>query len=210
MSAPGPAPTSKTAYTLRTPRLLLRCLQPEDVARRKEAMDSSLEHLAELFPEPLPLDAHAALVRKLRSGFDLDGDRCYGAFEPESGRMLGEALLLRRVGIDALEIGYWVRRDATGQGLATEMASAAVKTAFELDRVKRMDLLCSPDNERSAAMARRLGFTFEGRLRDRQFAPHHQRGDVLCFSLLASEYPLSPASRLPLQASDFLGRALPL
>lgn len=196
-------------YTLRTPRLLLRCLQPEDVPRRKEAMDTSAAHLASLFPEPLSLDAHAAVVRKLRSGFDLDADRCYGAFHPESGRLLGESCLLRRVGIDALEIGYWLRSDATGQGLATEMASAMVKTAFELDKVKRLDLLCSPDNERSAALARRLGFTFEGRLRERQFAAHHRREDVLCFSLLASEYPLSPASRLSLQAFDFLGRALP-
>jgi RimJ/RimL family protein N-acetyltransferase len=208
MSASVPASPLNPPYTLRSPQLLLRCLQPEDVPLRKETMDSSAEHLSRLFPEPLPLDAHAAIVRKLRSGFDLDGDRVYGAFHPQSGRMLGEACLLRRVGIDALEIGYWLRHDATGQGLATEMVSAMVKTAFEFDKIKRLDLFCSPDNERSAAMARRLGFTLEGRLRDRQFAPHHLREDVLCFSLLASEYPLSPASRLPLQAFDFLGRRL--
>jgi RimJ/RimL family protein N-acetyltransferase len=195
---------------LRTPRLILRCQGPEDAARRKEAVDSSGEHLEDLFPLTpegrMSLDAHAAQVRKFRGGFDLNQDRPYGAFEPDTGRMLGETFLLRRAGIDALEIGYWFRRDATGQGLATEMAAAGMKIAFEFDKVKRLDLMCSPENERSAAMARRLGFVFEGRLRDRQLAPHHKRGDLLCFTLLSSEYPQVQASQLPIEAYDFLGR----
>ncbi|QRN97817.1 GNAT family N-acetyltransferase [Archangium violaceum] len=212
MSTPATPAFTNPPYLLRTPRLLLRCMGPDDAARRKESVDSSGEHLERFFSrtpeEPLSLEAHAAHIRKLRAGFDLDQDRGYGVFEPETERFLGEVSLLRRAGIDALEIGYWLRRDAVGQGFATEMASAAVKTAFELDRVKRMDLMCKPENERSAAVARRLGFTFEGRLRDRQLAPHHQRGDLLCFTLLSTEYPTSPASRLPLEAFDFLGRRL--
>jgi RimJ/RimL family protein N-acetyltransferase len=187
-------------------------MEPSDAALRKDAVDSSgafLEHFFPLTPEGrMSLDAHAAQVRKLRGSFDLDQDRTHGAFEPETGRMLGEGGLLKRAGIEALEIAYWFRRDATGQGLATEMASALVKTAFEIDKVKRLDLFCTPDNEQSAAMARRLGFTFEGRLRDRQLAPHHPRGDLLSFTLLASEYPQTRAHQLPLEAFDFLGRRI--
>jgi RimJ/RimL family protein N-acetyltransferase len=211
MSTPT-APTPTPPYLLRTPRLVLRCMQPEDAERRKEAVDSSEEHLESFFPLTpegrMSLEAHAAQIRRFRGGFDLDQDRGYAAFEPETGRMIGETGLLRRAGIGALEIAYWIRRDAAGRGLATEMASAMVKTAFEFDKVQRMDLMCDPDNERSAAMARRLGFTFEARLRDRQLAPHHTRGDLLCFTLLASEYPETPASRLSLEAFDFLGRRI--
>jgi RimJ/RimL family protein N-acetyltransferase len=192
--------------------LVLRCMQPDDAARQKEAVDSSGEYLASMFPPtpegPMSLEAHAAQIRRFRGNFDLDQDRGYGVFEPETGRMIGGTGLMRRAGIGALEIAYWIRRDAAGQGLATEMASAMVKTAFEFDKVKRMDLMCDPDNERSAAMARRLGFTFEARLRDRQLAPHHTRGDLLCFTLLDSEYPQTPASRLAMEAFDFLGRRL--
>lgn len=177
-------------------------------------MDSSGPYLANLFPPgpdgPPSLEYHVAQIRKSRGGFDLDLDRSYVAFEQEGGRLLGESLLLKRAGLQALEIGYWVRRDAAGHGLATEMASALVKVAFEHDLVKRLDLACTPDNERSAAMARRLGFAFEGRLRDRQLAPHHVRGDLLWFTLLSTEYPQSPASHLPLEAFDFLGRRLSL
>jgi RimJ/RimL family protein N-acetyltransferase len=208
MSTPTPNPP----YLLRTPRLLLRCLQPDDAARRKEAVDSSGKHLEEFFPPtpegPMSLDAHVALLRKFRGSFDLDQDRSYGVFDPQTGRMLGEVCLLKRAGIGALEIGYWLRGDATGQGFATEMASAMVKTAFEFDKVKRMDLMCDPWNEKSAAVARRLGFTFEGRLRNRQLAPHHKRGDLLCFTLLDSEYPGTKASQLVLEAFDFIGRRM--
>jgi RimJ/RimL family protein N-acetyltransferase len=196
-------------YLLRTPRLIVRCLEPGDAERRKDALDSSGGHLVELYPEGvMPLEAHVAHVRKLRGNFDLDQDRGYGAFEPETGRMLGEVFLLKRAGIGALEVGYWLRLDAVGHGFATEMTSAMVKTAFEFDKVKRLDLMCAPENEKSAAVARRLKFTFEGRLRDRQLAAHHPRSDLMCFTLLDSEYPQTPASQLPLEAFDLLGRRL--
>ncbi|WP_225410753.1 GNAT family N-acetyltransferase [Stigmatella hybrida] len=212
-SAPSPAAAPSPPYLVRTSRLVLRCLEPEDAVRRQEAVDSSGAHLDFMFRRPdgrpIPLETHVAAVRKSRGSFDLDQDRFYGVFEPSTGRMLGETGLLRRAGIGALELSYWLRRDAAGQGFATEMASALVKTAFERDQVKRMDVMCTPDNVRSAAVARRLGFTFEGRLRDRQLAPYHERGDLLCFTLLASEYPHSPARQLPLQCFDFLGQPLP-
>lgn len=200
-------------YLLRTPRLVLRCLEPADAVRRKEAVDSSGEHLADFFPrtpdgEPMSLDVHGAHIRRIRGSFDSDQDRFHGAFEPETGRLMGETGLMKRAGIGALEISYWFRGDGVGRGLATEMASAMVKLAFEFDKVSRLDLMCSPSNERSAAMARRLGFTFEGRLRDRQLAPYHTRGDMMCFTLLSTEYPQTSASQLPLEAFDFLGRRM--
>jgi RimJ/RimL family protein N-acetyltransferase len=209
-----PPPPNPPPYLLRTERLVLRCLEPGDAEARKAAVDSSGPHLADLFPpgpdgRPPSLEVHVAQIRQRRGGFDLDMDRCYGAFDKQSGRLLGETMLLKRAGLGALEIGYWMRSDAVGAGLATEMSQAAVKIGFEHDRIKRMDLACTPQNDRSAAMARRLGFTFEGRLRDRQLAPHHVRGDLLWFTLLDSEYPHTPASRLPLEAFDFLGRPLP-
>lgn len=201
-------------YLLRTPRLTLRCLAPEDVVARKEAVDSSGDHLKGFFPPkdgaPWTLEAHAAQVRRFRGSFDSDADRAYAVIETATGRYLGEVSLLKRAGIDALEIGYWIRKDATGQGIATEMAQAALKIAFEYDGVKRMDLNCAPENERSAAVARRVGFVFEGRLRDRQLAPHHPRGDLLCFTMLAGEYARNPARALAMEAFDFLGRPIRL
>lgn len=197
-------------YLIRAPRVLLRCFAPEDAAARKEAVDSSGEHLAEFFPAtaegPPSLEVHAAQVRRLRSAFDGDEARGYGVWERATGQLLGEVGVLPRAGVGALELTYWLRRDALGRGLATEAARALLRAVFEIDNVRRVDLLCAPGNVRSLAMARRLGFTLEGRLRDRQAAPHHRRGDLISFSLLAAEYPRTEAARLPMEALDFLGR----
>jgi hypothetical protein len=72
----------------------------------------------------------------------------------------------------------------------------------------RVDLVCDPDNTASASVARRLGFTLEGRLRDRQLAPHHPRSDLFSFTLLSTEYPDSPAHAVPIEAFDMLGRRI--
>ena len=200
------------AYRLTTPDLVLRCIEPQDAPARKQAVDASGEHLEDFFrptPEgPMTLDAHVVQLRRYRAAFDSDTDRCYAVLDAARQRFLGEALLLKRVGIDALELGYWIRADAAGRGLATQMASALVKCAFELEGVARLDLLCLTGNERSAAMARRLGFTLEGTLRDRQLYAHHRRGDLSSFSLLASEYPRTRSAGLALEAFDVLGRPL--
>ena len=125
MSTPTQPPTLALApaYLLRTKRLVLRCFQPEDAQRRKEAVDSSEEHLEHFFPLTpegrQSLDAHAAQIRRFRGNFDLDQDRTYGVFEPETGRQVGEGYLLKRAGLGALEVGYWLRKDAVGKGMAT-------------------------------------------------------------------------------------------
>ncbi|MBU8900023.1 N-acetyltransferase [Corallococcus sp. H22C18031201] len=209
MTSPAVRPTP---YQLRTPRLLLRCVSPSDAEARKEAFDSSGTHLDHLFPPPpegrLTLDAHAAILRRYRGSFDLDQDRFYGAFDPTTGKLLGETGVLRRAGIRALELSYWLRRDAVGQGYAVEMARAMMKVAFVFDQATRMDLTCDVANTQSAGVAHRLGFTLEGRLRDRQLAPHHKRGDILCFTLLDTEYAKEPAHHLPIEAFDLLGRRI--
>jgi RimJ/RimL family protein N-acetyltransferase len=177
-----------------------------------EAVESSGEHLSDFFPPqpdgPPPLERHLAQLRKMRGTFDLDQDRIYVVVDPHSGRFLGEVGLYTRAGIAAREVGYWLRRDAVGQGLATEMAAAAIRSVFELDKVKRVDLTCDPGNTASAAVARRLGFTLEGRLRDRQLAPYHPRGDILMWTLLDSEYPHSPLHAVSIEAFDMLGRRI--
>jgi RimJ/RimL family protein N-acetyltransferase len=63
---------------------------------------------------------------------------------------------------EEVEIGWTLRRPFWGRGLATEAASEAVEASFaHLDRDTLISLI-DPGNERSIAVARRLGMT-EGR-----------------------------------------------
>ena len=77
--------------------------------------------------------------------------------------------LLGVVGLDSCvhlhrscELGYWLRRDATGKGLMTEAANASVEFAFSRMAMHRIRCAAATDNFPSLRVIQRLGFRFEG------------------------------------------------
>jgi RimJ/RimL family protein N-acetyltransferase len=208
----APKASGATAYRIEAPRLVLRCYTPADAPARKEAVDASREHLLPFMTwarqDPRPLADHVALLRQFRGMFDLDQDRIYAVLDASEQRVLGEVGGLTRAGPGARELAYWLRADAAGQGFATEMAAALTRVCFEVEKLRRVDVQCDVGNERSAAVARRLGFQLEGTLRARQLPSDEQPGDLLVFSLLASELPHSPVARVDVRAFDVLGARL--
>lgn len=148
--------------SIRTDRLLLRCWEPSDASRLKEAIDSSLPELQPWVPwalhEPSPVDALAARLAGMRARFAAGEDWAFGVFDADGTRVIGGAGLHPRGGAEHLEIGYWIRTDATGQGFATEVAVALCAAAFEEPGIVRVEIHCDVNNHRSAAIPRRLGF----------------------------------------------------
>ena len=59
------------------------------------------------------------------------------------------------------ELGYDLRADQWGHGLATEAAAAVARHAFEVLGLPRLISLVRTGNERSARVARRIGMTFD-------------------------------------------------
>lgn len=59
------------------------------------------------------------------------------------------------------EIGYWVAGKHEGRGFITRAADAVVDHLFELG-IHRAEIHVATDNDRSRAVAERLGFQFEG------------------------------------------------
>lgn len=59
------------------------------------------------------------------------------------------------------ELGYWLRRDRWGQGLATEMIGAVLNHRFARGETQ-IDALVHVGNDRSAHMLDRLGFAAHG------------------------------------------------
>lgn len=57
-------------------------------------------------------------------------------------------------------LGYWLVREAWGQGLATEAATVVVHFAFETLDLTEIHSGCAADNPASAKVLTRLGFTF--------------------------------------------------
>jgi RimJ/RimL family protein N-acetyltransferase len=206
------APPARTPpYRIETDRLVLRCFDPKDAPLLKEAIDSSLEHLRPWMPwmkdEPQPLEQKVELLRKFRGDFDLGTNFAYGVFEPDESRQLGGAGLHPRGGDASLEIGYYIRADAIGRGLATEVAAVLTRVGVEKCGLERVDIQVDPANERSVRIPRKLGFVEEGRLR-RRLEPHQEDGprrDSLLFTMLAEELAASACMRYAYRAYDVVG-----
>src|ERR1700722_12781440 len=164
-----------TAYRIETDRLLIRCYSPEDAPKLTEAIGASLDHLRPWMPwaqdEPETLDAKIERLRRFRGSFDLGNDFIYGIFSADASVLLGGTGLHPRVGPNAFEIGYWVRGDQIGKGLASETVAALVRVGFEVHKIGRIEIHCDPANVRSAAIPRKLGFTLDATLSRRALRP---------------------------------------
>lgn len=203
----------QVVYRIETPRLVIRAPSPRHAPLRQAAVDASLEHLGASSRRPRPpepLEAHVAHARKCRGMFDLDQDQVFAILDPDERRFLGEIGLVARAGPGARELGYWIRAEETRKGFTTEAVCAVVRVAFECLEVERLDVRCGVDNLASAGVARKAGFVLEGTLRHRRNHPDETASDDLAFSMLRSDFEVSPAVRASVAAFDVLGSPIVL
>lgn len=85
-------------------------------------------------------------------------------------------------------VGYWLRPEARGRGVATGAVKLVARWAFGELGVARLELTTAPDNVASQGVAERAGFTREGVLRA-AMATKDGRRDSVMFSLLKDEVP---------------------
>jgi RimJ/RimL family protein N-acetyltransferase len=160
--------------------------------------------------EPTSVDEKIELLRHFRGSFDRGEDFVFGIFEPDESRVLGGSGLHTRHGPEALEVGYWVRVDAEGKGLASETTAALTRVAFEHCGVDRVEVRVDPANVRSQRVPERLGFEREARLRRR--LPSKDAGgelrDVVVFAMFASDFRSTPGASVDYRAFDAAGRPL--
>lgn len=88
------------------------------------------------------------------------------------------------------EIGYSLSRDFEGNGLMTRCAARLVKYLFEEREVNRIFIRCAVGNIRSANVAKRLGFRFEGIQRE-AIKLRGEFRDAEAYSLLKGEWGLA-------------------
>lgn len=89
---------------------------------------------------------------------------------------------------DTASIGYWVRASAEGKGYASEAVRLIAAVAFERCKVIRLEITCEETNTRSARVAERMGFQYEGTLRNERRSPSGKPQNSMVFSLLPEEY----------------------
>jgi ribosomal-protein-serine acetyltransferase len=84
----------------------------------------------------------------------------------EDGDLAGALGLEVRAPVNRIgELGYWIRSDRAGRGLATEAGEAVVALGFEVVGLYRIELRAGVANAPSQRIAEKLGFRREGTLR---------------------------------------------
>ncbi|MCC6553896.1 MAG: GNAT family N-acetyltransferase [Polyangiaceae bacterium] len=84
------------------------------------------------------------------------------------------------------ELGYWLRREATGRGLMTEAARGALDFAFNQMGAHRVRVAAATDNHPSLSVIGRLGFHFEGIARQAEWCDGRWL-DHAVFALLSTD-----------------------
>jgi len=173
--------------TLHGERVRLRPLRPEDDA-----------DLLRVFSDDAHLRywSHGALdgldaARRYREEIEAavrDGASGKWAIADASDRLIGTVSLYAwRQQNRRGEIGYALSPDHAGRGLAREAVRTLLRFAFETLDLHRIEADVDPENGGSIRLLERLGFRYEGRLRERWFTFGSWK-DSLVYGLLADDF----------------------
>jgi RimJ/RimL family protein N-acetyltransferase len=106
-------------------------------------------------------------------------------------RLLGSISLMRIAWEHRrAEVGYWLAREARGQGHATRAVGLLCAWGFRELGLERIELLAAAGNPLSQRVAERVGFTREAVLRS-HLRSKHGRLDMVIFGLLPGELGLA-------------------
>jgi ribosomal-protein-serine acetyltransferase len=91
-----------------------------------------------------------------------------------------------------VEVGYWLGRSLQGKGIMTAACRTVVTHLFEEIDLNRVAIHCAHGNDKSCAVAQRLGFTEEGVAREAQLL-HGRFHDLRRFAILKKDWKPEPS-----------------
>jgi RimJ/RimL family protein N-acetyltransferase len=176
---------------LSTQRLVLRRWRKSDAPALKTVLDGNLEHLRAWLPwamaEPSPVEVLEERLNLFALQFDVGEQWLFAIWSRSAEDLLGGAGLHPRIGEGGLEMGYWLRADATRQGLMTEAAEALTRLALQQPGIDRVQIRCDPENVASAAVPRRLGYRHLRTIPQATIKPSGEPRDSMVWELTRAE-----------------------
>ncbi|WP_116244119.1 GNAT family N-acetyltransferase [Nocardiopsis sp. FIRDI 009] len=132
------------------------------------------------------LDGARATLRRYAERQAADGARLFGIWL--DGVLVGGVLFAEfDAASGSCEVGCWLEPAAEGRGLVTEACRALLDWAFVTRGMHRAEWECRADNERSSAVAERLGMRLEG-VRRECWPYGGVRHDKQLWAILAREW----------------------
>ena len=142
---------------LETKRLIMRVPSLDDFDRWAEMMADveAARFIGGVTPKP----AVWRMIMQMNGAWTLTGVAMFSVIEKSTGLWVGRVGPWQPYGWPGPEVGWGLHPDAWGKGYALEAAGAAMDYAFDVLGWSEVVHCISPENARSAALARRLGST---------------------------------------------------
>ncbi len=174
--------------TLTTNRLLLRQLRSTD-AEALFAMRSDIVGMEFFGQEPYTsIDEAQSLIQRLQTFYAQREALFWCITLKGDDTVIGSCTLFAfNPAFHYAETGYELDRAYWRQGITSEAMSAVLSYGFTELELHRIEADVAPDNIRSKNLLLKLGFTFEGNLRQRYFF-RGQFEDEHYFGLLKHEW----------------------
>lgn len=174
----------------------LRVLEPHHAEEFLAHIDRAREHIAPWVGARFvaaDLDEARAVLQRYADGTAADRTRLYGIWL--DGVLVGGTLY---VSFDAVagwcEIGCWLEPSAEGRGLITQVVRMMIDWAFRTRGLVRAEWRTQPANTPSINVAKRLGMSLDGTLRQQVRCPDGSRRDLQIWAVLADEWPAGDAT----------------
>lgn len=151
---------------LATERLVLRELVPDDAPFMLELLNDPayILNIADRGVRDLE-GARRHLEERWRASYAEHGFGLWAVVHRETGACTGLCGLIRRAGLDDVDIGYAFLPAFRGQGFAVESALGVKAHARDVVGLTRLVAVVTPGNDRSIRVLERLGMHFERTLR---------------------------------------------
>jgi ribosomal-protein-serine acetyltransferase len=175
----------------------LRRVQPEDAQAIRDTVQRNVDHLylMEWIKPDNSVDMATEFIERSTKAAEAGESLGFGIYR--NGHYIGA------IGFASFdpaarrtEIGYWIDQNEERKGIITKACRRLIDFAFNELQMNKIDLRCAAENIRSAAVAKRLGFKEEGRIRQAELR-QGKLHDFLWFGLLREEWgPISNDAEL--------------
>jgi RimJ/RimL family protein N-acetyltransferase len=171
----------------------LRALEPHHAEEFLAHLERARTHIAPWVGASFvasDLDAARAVLQRYADGQAADRQRLYGIWLDDT--LVGGTMFVSfDTALGGCEIGCWLEPAAEGQGLITQVVRMMIDWAFQTRGLARAQWCTLPDNTRSINVAKRLGMSLDGTLRQYNPGTDGLRRDKQVWSVLATEWPES-------------------
>ena len=184
MTAPFPTPQP----TLDTARLRLRPFTPADAPDvQRYAGDRDVAATTLSIPHPYPEGAAERWIGTHAAKYADGRLASFAITERESGALVGAIGLHLEPAHGRAELGYWIGKPFWRRGYATEAGQVMLRFGFEALGLNKIHAAVFLKNPASDRVLKKLGMTWEGRLREHDLKWGAYE-DIDVYAILAREW----------------------